>query len=151
MKIHFKLNELEIERLDDKKIPNFNRNHIYATFDFDKEWIELEKYALFVSAKGDKYVVYLGYGKNKQCLIPNEVMMGAFFKVSVFADDLVVSTQQNVLLFSSGYSLDIDDLDLESDNNVLDASDEVVHRLTEDYVIIRQNKELHREEHLYDY
>lgn len=149
MKIHFKLNGLELSRLDEKKIPNFNRNHIYATFDFDEEWIDLEKYALFEAGNGDKYIVHLGYGKDKECLIPNDVLTGALFKVSVFADDLLISTQTNVLLFSSGYSSDIDDLDLERSDRITEANDEDIHRTTEDYLIPRFNNELHKREHLY--
>lgn len=149
MEINFKLRNLELFRIDDNKIPNFNRNHIYATFDFDSEWVELEKYALFVSANNNKYIVYLGYGKERECLIPSEVLTGALFSVSVFADDLLVSTQQNVLLYSSGYSLEIDDLDLENDVYMYDIDDEEIHRLNEEYIIPRENKELHKREHLY--
>lgn len=150
MKINFMLDNLELIRLDDNKIPNFNRNHIYATFDFDEEWKELEKYALFVSANGEKYISYLGYGKDRECKVPNEVLMGAYFGVSVFADDLLVSTQQNVLLYSSGYSIDIDELDLENDVKVNTVTDDYIRRLSEDYIIPRENKKLHKKEHLYE-
>lgn len=149
MKIKFELKGLELLRLDDNKIPNFNRNHIYATFDFDEEWIELKKYALFESGNGDKYVVYLGYGKEKECLIPNDVLTGALFGVSVFAEDLLISTQQNVLLYSSGYSLDLDNLDLEKSDKVIEANNEDIHRSIEDYIVLRINNDLHQREHLY--
>lgn len=153
MDILFCIHELVLERLDDRKIPNFNRNHIYAVFDFDKEWKDLEKYALFVAPNDEKYVVYLGYGKEKRCLIPNEILKNAFFGVSVFADDLLVSTQERVLLSPSGYSADIDDLDLEDSQNVIINNideDYDLHRNDEEFFYFRQNKHLHKEEHLYE-
>ena len=141
MNILFQLNGLELQRVDENKIPAFNRNHIYVIFDFDEEWVELCKYALFVTPNNEKYVIYLGYGKERQCLIPNEVMTNAFFSVSVFADDLLISTQEKVLLYPSGYSLDIDDLDLESELNVSVSNEDVnYHRNDEEYLFIRHGK-----------
>ena len=69
MDILFELHDLVLHRIDDNKIPTFNRNHIYAIFYFDKEWMDLCKYALFVTPNEEKYVVYLGYGKEKRCLL----------------------------------------------------------------------------------
>lgn len=152
MNILFQLKDLELKRIDNKKIPAFNRNHIHVTFDFDTEWAELCKYALFVAPNDKKYVVYLGYGKERSCLVPNDVLTNAFFSVSVFADDLLISTQEKVLLYPSGYSLDIDDLDLEESQNVFISNDDDIqyHRNDEDYLFIQPGKEFERKEHPYD-
>lgn len=150
MDILFQLKDLELTRIDDKKIPAFNRNHIYALFDFDIEWADLCKYALFVTPNNEKYVVYLGYGKEKKCLIPNDVMMSAFFSVSVFADDLLVSTQEKVLLYPSGYSLEIDSLDLDEDKNVFASNNEDYYHNNNEYMFIRPGKEFEKREHPYE-
>lgn len=149
MEIYFYTDELELKRVDSKIIPTFNRNHIYATFEFDEEWKDLCKYALFVAPNGDKYIVYLGYGKDKYCLIPNEVLQNAFFNVSVFADDLLTSTQVTVMLSPSGYSLDLDNIDLDEDSNVYIANDDLIRQLNEDDLFIQPGKKFEKEEHPY--
>ena len=117
MILQFKLNKQKLIRLDDEEIATYSRNYIYVTFDFDEVWYNLKKYALFVTPDDTRYVVKLGYGKNLSCQIPNEVLENAFFDISVFADDLLTSTQETVFISSSGYILDIDDMD---EDEVLD-------------------------------
>ena len=111
MNLKFKLNKQKLIRLDDEEIATYARNYVDVTFDFDEVWCDLKKYALFVTPNDNRYVVKLGYGKILTTLIPNEVLQNAFFKVSVFADDLLTSTQQTVLVSPSGYISDIDDMD----------------------------------------
>lgn len=113
MNLQFKLEKQKLIRLDDEEIATYARNYVDITFDFDEVWYNLKKYALFVTPNDSRYVVKLGYGKTITALIPNEVLQNAFFKVSVFADDLLTSTQQTVLISSSGYILDIDDMEEE--------------------------------------
>lgn len=152
MDILFELHDLVLHRIDDNKIPTFNRNHIYAIFYFDEEWMDLCKYALFVTPNEEKYVIYLGYGKEKRCIIPNEVLTNTFFGVSVFADDLLVSTQENILLSPSGYSFDIDELDLEETTNaVITTIDDYtdLHKYDEEPPYIRPGKEFEKEEHIH--
>ena len=111
MNLKFKLEKQKLIRLDDEEIATYARNYVDITFYFDKVWYNLKKYALFVTPNDDRYVIKLGYGKEITALVPNEVLQNAFFKVSVFADDLLTSTQQTVLISSSGYILDIDEMD----------------------------------------
>lgn len=111
MNLQFKLKKQKLIRIDDEEIATFSRNYIDVTFDFDEVWANLKKYCLFVTPDESKYVVKLGYGKVLSCKVPNEVLENAFFKISVFADDLLTSTQEMVLVSSSGYTSEIDDLD----------------------------------------
>lgn len=111
MNLEFKLDKQKLTRLDDEELATYTRNYIHVTFIFDKLWCNLKKYALFVTPNDNRYVVKLGYGKQITCNIPNEVLENAFFKISVFADDLLTSTQETVLVSSSGYIPEIDDMD----------------------------------------
>ena len=113
MTLIFTLNRQKLTRQDDEEIATYSRNYIHVTFIFDELWYNLKKYALFVAPNEDRYVVKLGYGKKLSCSIPNEILENAFFKVSVFADDLLTSTQETVLVSSSGYIPEIDNMDEE--------------------------------------
>lgn len=125
MNLKFKLDKQKLIRLDDEEIATYTRNYIHITFIFDEVWCNLKKYALFVTPNQSRYVVSLGYGKEITCFIPNEVLENAFFKVSVFADDLLTSTQQTVLVSDSGYIPDIDDMEEDEviTTNVISFSD----------------------------
>ena len=111
MNLEFELQKQKLIRLDDEEIATYARNYIHVTFNFDKVWCDLKKYALFVTPNNNRYVVRLGYGKKITCSIPNEVLENAYFKISVFADDLLTSTQETVLVSASGYIPEIDDMD----------------------------------------
>ena len=111
MNLEFELQKQKLIRLDDEEIATYTRNYIHVTFNFDKVWCDLKKYALFVTPNNNRYVVKLGYGKKITCSVPNEVLENAYFKISVFADDLLTSTQETVLVSASGYIPEIDDMD----------------------------------------
>ena len=111
MNLDFYLKGQELIRCDDKEIAGFSRNYIYVTIHFDHNWVNLEKYALFITPNDSRYVVRLGYGKDLACQIPNEVLENSFFKISVFGGDLLTSTQETIMVRSSGYITDLDELD----------------------------------------
>ena len=121
MTLLFVLNKQKLIRQDDEEIATYSRNYVHATFIFDELWYNLKKYALFVTPNESRYVVKLGYGKELSCSIPNEILENDFFKVSVFADDLLTSTQETVLVSSSGYIPEIDNMDEEDvlESNVI--------------------------------
>ena len=122
MNLKFELHKQKLTRLDDEEIATYTRNYIHITFIFDKLWCNLKKYALFVTPNNNRLVVKLGYGKEITCTIPNEVLENAFFKISVFADDLLTSTQETVLVSSSGYIPEIDDMD---EDEILDGKSQI--------------------------
>lgn len=131
MNLKFKINKQNLIRVDENKIAGFARNYIYITFDFDKHWIDLLKYALFVQPDGTRQVVELGYGKELSCQIPNEVLKNTFFKISVFAGDLLTTQQQMVLISPSGYVDEIDDMD----------EDEILKSKTNDFIPLNKHKD----------
>ena len=104
----FEIKKQEIHRIDDDKIASFTRNHIHAIFHFDKFWRDLRKFALFDTPNKEKYIVDLGYGQTIKCIVPQEALEGAYFKVSCFADDLLTTTQETILIYPSGYTPEIE-------------------------------------------
>lgn len=148
----FKIKKQEISRIDDNKVASFSRNYIHATFYFDRFWKDLRKFALFVTPNDDKYIVDLKYGQTIRCIVPQEVLQCSFFKVSCFADDLLTTTQETVMVYSSGYSLEIDDIDLDDDENAsIVIDDDEIHRIIFDEAcFIRPQKEFEKKEHIHD-
>lgn len=124
MTLFFKICGQKLERQDDKVIAGYARNYIDVIFDFDKLWIDLLKYALFIESNGTRHVVELGYGKTLSCKIPNDILKNSYFYISVFAGDLLTSTQEMVLIAPSGYTSDLDDLD--EGEVIKDSSSEVI-------------------------
>lgn len=124
MTLFFKICGQKLKRQDDEVIAGYARNYIDVIFDFDKLWIDLLKYALFIEPNGTRHVVELGYGKTLSCKIPNDILKNSYFYVSVFAGDLLTSTQEMVLIAPSGYTSDLDDLD--EGEVIKDSSSEVI-------------------------
>lgn len=111
MNLFFSVKGQELTRVDDKKIAGFTRNYIHAVFDFDEVWVNRQKFVIFTEPNKTKHVFRLGYGKTLQCKIPQDVLKNTIFKVSVFADKLLTSTEETVIVAPSGYVSDIDDLE----------------------------------------
>lgn len=111
MTLIFTLNKQKLQQQDDDEIAGYARNHIDVLFIFDEIWYNMKKYALFTTPNNDKYIVKLGYGKKRSCIIPEEVLKYAYFRVSVFANDLLTSTTETILVSSSEYINDIDDME----------------------------------------
>lgn len=130
MNLVFLIRKQKLKRIGSEEIAGFARNNIYATFDFDELWKDLEKYAIFVSADKNRSIVRLGYGKELSCIVPEQVLEGAYFKVSVFGGDLLTSTQSTILLSSSGYISEIDDMDI----------DDIIQNTTTDYMKVYRKK-----------
>ena len=149
MSLVFYLDGQILNRIDNRKIATFTRKYALATFVFDKLWIDLEKFALFVSPDNEKYIVQLGYGKELTCTIPEQILQNAFFKVSVFADDLITSTQETVLVQPSGYSSDLDEVGMDAVISNTTNND-IIHRIySEDDICIRPGKKFEQDEHPY--
>ena len=130
MNLKFSIKEQVLTRQDEEKIAGYTQGYIDAVFDFDKNWINLQKYALFSEPDGTKHVLYLGYGKELSCKIPQQVLMNVLFYVSVFAENLLTSSQETVLVSPSGYVSDIDDLE---EGDIIDGS------LQNDFIYYNKN------------
>lgn len=129
MKLNFAINKQQLERKDDEILASYSKNFVRCTFICEKPWCAIYKYALFVDVKGNKFVVDLGYGKKVQCKIPEKVLQGNYFLVSVFGEDRLTTTQQTVLVEPSGFSDSVASLlsrNENSDSDVLSTSSDAV-------------------------
>lgn len=90
--IPFIVEDLLIRRIDDRKIPSHNQNHIYAKFTFSSSWNGLSKIAIF--SKG--IITFNLPIVDNICQIPNELLTEVgTIDISIFAGDrrtVIVST-----------------------------------------------------------
>lgn len=104
MRLHFEICKNILERKDDKIIASYSKNVDKCIFHCKNKWSDIYKYALFIDVLGKQYIVDLGFGERVKCIIPDDVLKGNYFSVSVFGDDRYTTTQANVLVQPSGFS-----------------------------------------------
>lgn len=152
MTLFFKIKGQQLQRIDDSKIAGYARNHIDAIFEFDGFWMEHLKYALFSEPDGTKHIVELGYGQCLSCKIPGDVLKNSYFYISVFANDLLTTTQEMILVLPSGYIDDLDNLDeediIKDTSSNIDFIVDNKKNVDEDYYYCRHNR-FERKEHPY--
>ena len=150
MDLYFSVCKQKLTREDDELLASYSKNHVRCNFKTDKTWALMEKYALFIDVNNNKSLVKLGFGHKVACMVPEEILKGNYFSVSLFGDDRLTTTQENILIQPSGFSdavqdaLDNGDSETTSDSfttyrkrRVIDEHDE--------YLL----KSPQREEHLY--
>lgn len=149
MQIEFEIKEQELIRLDKKNVASYIDNHLKCLFLFDENWTNLEKYAIFEDVSKNKYLVYLGFGQNLACFTPQEATIGNYFRVSVFANELMTSTQETVLIQPSGYDFSIEEIDLDDSMQNQVFEDELSYRKNydDDWQTIPRCKQFIRDEH----
>jgi hypothetical protein len=97
---NFDVGALQIERLSADVLPAGNRGYIYASFRLSPEWHNLDKIAVFQTAKVAPLNVPV---ENGICQIPDGVMAepGTIF-VSVFAGDLRTTNMAEIEVIPGG-------------------------------------------------
>ena len=104
--IEFEVHNQTLVRVDSKEIIN-NNKHIYNaefTFEDGSEWIDLNKFIIFTDGWGNTTTQHIGKNSNVlSCLIPDCVLSGSYFKVSVYAGDLITTNNVTISLIQSGY------------------------------------------------
>ena len=129
LKLVFTINKQQLERQDDEIIASYSKNFIQCLFSCKNKWSDIYKYALFCDVSNKKYIVDLGYGKEVRCTIPEDVLKGNYFSVSVFGDNRLTTTQVNVLLQSSGFSDAVESTlstNMDSNSDVITTSSDMV-------------------------
>lgn len=104
MKLHFRIDKNILNREDNEILSSYSRNHDKCIFHCKNKWSDIYKYALFTDVLNKQYIVDLGIGERVKCIIPNEVLKGNYFSVSVFGDNRYTTTQVNILIKPSGFS-----------------------------------------------
>lgn len=104
--LEFEVHNQILKRIDSQEIVNKNHN-LYKcrfTFEEDSEWSNLNKFAVFTDGWGNTSTQHLGRSRNVvTCKIPDSALKGSYFKISVYAGDLVTTNNVSVLLVQSGY------------------------------------------------
>ena len=105
MNLEFKLENQILKRTDNETIVARSKNFYKCKFQFDEEfWDNLNKFAIFEDSWGKKTTVHLGNTIGVlSCIIPDFVLKGTFFKVSVYGGDLITTNTVSIPLTQSGY------------------------------------------------
>ena len=103
--IEFEVRGQQLKRIDSQQIMNKNINRYKCKFVFEdeSEWIELNKFAIFEDGWRNQAVAHLGVGDEIECLVPEKVLRGSYFKVSLYAGELITTNSITVALIQSGY------------------------------------------------
>lgn len=105
--LEFEVHNQILERIDSQDIVNMNKN-IYKcrfTFEEESEWANANKFVIFTDGWGNSSTVHLGKESNVlSCLVPDKVLRGSYFQVSVYAGDLVTTNNVSIALIQSGYN-----------------------------------------------
>ena len=115
MKIYFDVNKTILKRKDDNILASYSKNIDKCVFNCDDCWSDIYKYALFTSVLNKQYIEDLGFGHKVSCVIPDEVMKGNYFSVSIFGGDRKTTIQEDILIEPSGFT-DKTESSLESDD-----------------------------------
>ena len=125
MKLHFKIDKNILIREDEEILSSYSKNVNKCIFHCKNKWSDIYKYALFIDVFRKQYIVDLGIGEKVKCTIPNEVLKGNYFSVSVFGDDRYTTTQVDILVQPSGFSdkteesIDSGDSEVEGDSQII--------------------------------
>ena len=108
MIISFEINNQIIQRLDNNVLVNKSKNYIECKFTFaTNEWENVDKFAIFKDSWNESYLVHLGKDSICTCAPPGDVLTGTYFKVSIYAGDLLTTNEKTVALVPSGYTTHI--------------------------------------------
>ena len=102
--LKFKIENQFLKRIESTKIISKSKNILKATFYFDSDdWLNINKFAIFKDSWGHSSTVHLGKNSKETCTIPHHVLNGTYFKVSVYAGDLISTNNISIPLLQSGY------------------------------------------------
>ena len=105
--LEFEVHNQVLTRVDSQDVVSKSHN-IYKcrfTFEEDSEWFDKNKFAIFTDGWGNSTTQHLGKnGEILTCLVPEKMLKGSYFKISVYAGDLVTTNNVSVALIKSGYT-----------------------------------------------
>jgi len=103
--LNFQIEKQILTRTDGNVIVNKSKNYLKCIFTFKSdEWDYITKFAIFKDSWGHAHKIFLGREDVCECMVPNGVLRGTNFKVSVYAGDLITTNELNVILIPSGYT-----------------------------------------------
>lgn len=108
MDLEFNIENQIITRTDRNPTVNKSRNYLECNFNFmSSDWEDLEKFAIFTNTRGNNYIVNLGISSNSCCIVPSDVLLGEYFKVSVYGGDLITTNVVKIHMLKSGYTKNV--------------------------------------------
>lgn len=99
MDLTFKVENQIISRTDSNRVVRDSQNYLNAVFSFTDDWSGTIT-AVFRSASGTYNVIL----EDNQCLVPWEVLVDDYFRVSVFCGDLITANIVTIRTIESGYA-----------------------------------------------
>ena len=106
MNLEFVINNQILKRIDSQDVVSKNHNIYKCRFIFeeDSDWDDVNKFVIFTDGWGSSTTVHLGKSSNiLTCLVPDNVLKGSYFKISVYGGDLLTTNNVSVSLIESGY------------------------------------------------
>ena len=110
LRLYFTIDKNQLARDDDNILASYSRNINKCVFCCGERLGDIYKYALFTGVLGEQYIEELGFGRRVTCKIPNDILKGNYFSVSVFGGNRFTTTQENVLIQPSGFTDKTEDL-----------------------------------------
>lgn len=104
IKLKFQIKNNKLERTDSEQIISKSKHLYKAIFEFEgRMWKGVEKIAIFTDSWGNRKRVYIGRWECK-CVIPDSILQGTFFKVTVYGGDLITTNDISIPLVQSDYN-----------------------------------------------
>ena len=103
--LEFEVDNQVLKRIDSQDIVNNSENiwKCQFTFDENSEWVDINKFVIFKDGWGNTSTVHLGNENNVlSCYIPNKVLRGSYFYISVFGGGHTTNNV-SIALIQSGY------------------------------------------------
>ena len=121
MELKFHIKYQVLKRVDKKTVVDLSQDYLTCNFEFiNSEWEGLPKYVIFTSSAGVNNLIYLGTGMDCTAYVPNQMLTGDKFKVTVYGfvgTYRITTTQRTVIIVPSGYTPDISPIDDDVDED----------------------------------
>lgn len=102
--LKFQVKNQVLKRIDSEKIVQKGKNIYRCDFTISGDIYEdLNIFAIFSDSWNNKKTVPLGKGNNLSCILPNFLLKGTFFKISLYSGDLITTNVITIPLLSSLY------------------------------------------------
>ena len=106
MILEFEISGQILKRIDSQELISKSSNRYKCCFVFEEEseWADVNKFAMFTDGWGNSAIVHLGTASGSlSCIVPNKVLQGSYFKVSLYGGDFLTTNNVTIALIQSGY------------------------------------------------
>ena len=111
IELEFVIQNQSLKRCDKNVLVNKTREYISLSFSFlTEDWEDVSKHVILQDEEGKNYQFNLGTSSECGLTVPEVVLYGGFFKVSLYGviDDTRITTDvRTVVLSPSGYTTDL--------------------------------------------